>query len=474
MRKASFTWAALALLCAAILSSCGGGSTATNPNPGTGTVVVTGTDLPVGNVLAFQATVTSLTLNNGSTSVSVISSPQTIEFSQLNGLQTLLDVNSVPTGNYTSATITLSSPVMSVLDTTQTPPVVTTLNSTSTPAATLTQSSVTANIANGPLMVSSTELVGLQIDFHLLQSIQVDATGNFTGMVNPTISLAALTPGAKVVTVDEFRGGVVTVNTSAGSFVMQGVGGLQFTVQTTSSTAFSPNDSLSTLTNNDIVVVSGALDKSNLSINADEVDVASQNRFGIVGIITSVTPSVTPCTFPGTGAQVSLLVRNFVPDSISGIQIGQLFTVNLTGNEDFFVRRHQMLTGNFAFNGCTLIPGQQLTVGGTLDTSVTPPTLTPVRVMDDEEGFFGFSVVASVNATDGTFQFTPDDVAGVLLAPNGGAATVKTGTFTKFVGTSLGDIANSATPVKVRIIGLVLLDQSANQPRIFARAVEAM
>ena len=67
-------------------------------------------------------------VENGTTNVSVLSTPQVVDFAQLSGLHQLLDLNSVPTGTYTSATVTLATPVIGFIDTTQTPPAVSTMN----------------------------------------------------------------------------------------------------------------------------------------------------------------------------------------------------------------------------------------------------------------------------------------------------------------------------------------------------------
>src|ERR1700757_3333281 len=71
-------------------------------------VFVTGEDAPLPSVLAFNVTLNSITLNNGSTDVPVLSAPQTIDFARLLGLRTLVAFNTVPSGTYGSATIQLA------------------------------------------------------------------------------------------------------------------------------------------------------------------------------------------------------------------------------------------------------------------------------------------------------------------------------------------------------------------------------
>ena len=137
-----------ALFAAVVLSSCGGGgSTSTTPPQNQASIYTVGTDAPLPSVVSCEVTVSGITLNNGSTNVSVLSQPQTADFAQLSGLHQLLDLTSVPTGTYTAATITIASPVIGYINTNVTPPTVTTINGT------LTQSTVTVNLAQ-PVIVS--------------------------------------------------------------------------------------------------------------------------------------------------------------------------------------------------------------------------------------------------------------------------------------------------------------------------------
>ena len=98
----------LALVLAVTLAGCGGStSVVTNPSQAnrTGTVAVFGTDAPMGSVLAFQVNATGLTASDGTNTANLFSGSQTIEFSRLNGLRTLLDLQTVPAGTYTIYTI---------------------------------------------------------------------------------------------------------------------------------------------------------------------------------------------------------------------------------------------------------------------------------------------------------------------------------------------------------------------------------
>ena len=94
------------------LAGCGGGSnqSLTTNQPG---VFVTGEDAPVSSVVAFNITINKIMLNtgssNGSSSVTVLSTPTAVDFGRLVGLRSLLGFNTVAKGTYSSATITFGS-----------------------------------------------------------------------------------------------------------------------------------------------------------------------------------------------------------------------------------------------------------------------------------------------------------------------------------------------------------------------------
>src|SRR6266436_516915 len=95
------------LLAAFALSSCGGGGSApVTSGQQMGTVFTMGTDNPpLPSVLSVQVQVTSITLSDGTTTVNLLNGPQTVDFAKLNGLRSLLDLEDVPAGTYTSANI---------------------------------------------------------------------------------------------------------------------------------------------------------------------------------------------------------------------------------------------------------------------------------------------------------------------------------------------------------------------------------
>ena len=129
------------------------------------------------SVVAFNITINSITLNNGSTTAQVLSTPTSVDFGRLVGLRSLLGFNTVAPGTYTSATFTFAAsnpaPSINYVDLTTTPP------SIGTATGTLSNPTVTVAFpTTAPLVVGSNGLAGLHMDFDLRQSLAMDGSGN--------------------------------------------------------------------------------------------------------------------------------------------------------------------------------------------------------------------------------------------------------------------------------------------------------
>jgi hypothetical protein len=426
---------------------------------------VNGTDAPLPSVVSFQVDITGMTVSDGvNPPISVLSGTQTVDFARLNGLHTLLDLNSIPAGTYTNVNVTLANPEIMYLNVTNpqttppTRPTVTTLNATSSPAVTLTQSSVPITLSS-PLTVNAGDIIGLSFDFDLRHSIQVDANGNFTGVVNPTLDLKAVTPSDSDAYIDDFVAGVTNVGTS--SFMIQGPHGHQFTVNVNEQTEWENNESISNLTNTSIVEISGTIDRTSGAILADTVAIVSQDSFWAGGLVTFVDPATTPAN------DFDLYVRNVLPSG-TGFQSGQISTIDLSGNEKYFIYWWHNKFTSFLFNSSLLVPGQHVSIGGPFSNGA----VTVKRVVLRHEGHNGAWVVGSTDVGASTFQFNSNGLAGVLF---NGPVTVYCTPFTVFKGglTGLGSITGT-TAMNLRVVGLVLKDPISGQPVFVAHSVEQM
>jgi len=450
---------AILLLSAAVVlvTGCTSGSMLnTTTSSTTGPVFVVGTDAPLASVTSFAAQIKSVELTDGSgNTASLISGTPTVDFARYNGLQSLLDMNDVPVGTYTSVSITLGTATIGYLNTTTPPP------SIATQAATLTTSTVTITL-NKPLVVTHAGApVGLRMDFDLAQSIQVDSGGNITGTVNPTFDVRTVTRTDNGGYIDEFVAGVVSVNAGGQSFVVQGPHGEQFTISVNGQTEWDGNASLSTLNTSSIVQVSGQLDPADQTLDADEVAVLSDKGFYASGQITYVTPPT------GAATSFDLYVRGLLPTN-TGVQLGQIAQVNLTGSEIFSVYwMHNPFT-QFLFNSSGLVAGQHVAIGGPASGAANANAVTVNRVSLRNWGFNGTVVAGSQNTSNGTFQMTVNGFAGVLIPET---VTVYLGAHSDFR-YGLGKFGDLTDGAKVRVVGLLLKNPTSGQVVLLARHVD--
>ena len=448
-------------ICAVVgLSSCGGSMSSPTPQAGQASVFTVGTDAPLPSIVSCEVNVTGINLNNGGTPVSVLAQPAIVDFAQLSGLHQLLDLTAVPTGTYTSATITIASPVIGYLNTSVTPPTVSTINGT------LTQSSVTVNFTQ-PVVVTNADLFGLRMEFDLRQSLQTDMNGQVTGTVNPVFEVALLNSTDAQVSIDDFHGGVVGV-TGPNSFMIQGPHGRQWTVETSASTMMDdPNTPISAFTTTTIVEVSGTLDPVSHDIMASEVEVVSNNGFYLGGLFTNIRPA------PGAATQADLYVRDELP-AINGISDGQIETLNLNGSENYLIEHIHVPLTTLLFNNSELAAGQRVGIGGAVATTNGVTTLTVHRVVLKRQGQAGTWVPGSTvvqNNNAGTFQLNDNWTAGVLLPS---PLTVMTTNDTNFINLSGLSALQETSALRIRVVGFILINQATGQAVMVARSVEQL
>lgn len=454
----------LPLLAAAALLAAGCGSDAISTattSSASGSAFVVGTDAPLASVTSFSVQLMSVdAIDTNGNSVSLISGQPTVDFARFNGLQTLLDINDIPAATYTSVKITLNANAsLSYLNTSGSgAPTVTPYTPT------LTTTSITATLANPLVVTHSGAPVGLRVDFDLRKSIQVDSNGNFTGTVDPTFNVTAVHNTDSGGYIDEFVASVVSVNATAQTFVVQGPHGENFTIDVNGQTEWENNETINSLTpGSSIVQVSGALDNADQTLDADAVAILSQNGFYAAGQVTYVTPA------SGAASSFDLYVRGLLPTT-TGLQLGQIAQVNLSGSENFFIYNwHNPLT-SFLFNSSALVAGQSVAVGGPASGAASASAVTVKRVVLRHWGFNGTVVAGSVNASQDTFQMQINGFAGVLI-PETVTVYITDKTAFRYGFNTLTDVDSSAN---VRVVGLLLKNPANGQVVILAHYVDAL
>lgn len=455
---------ALLMLTAAVTlaTGCSNGSLSnTTSSASTGSAFVVGTDAPMASVTSLAVQIQSIELTDGSgNTANLISGTPTVDFARYNGLQSLIDMNDVPVSDatgYTSATITLGPATLGYLDTTTTPPTI------ETESATLTTSTVTVTLAKPLIITHAAVPVGLRVDFDLRQSIQVDTNGNITGTVDPTFDIRSVARTDAGGYIDEFIAGVVSVNTTGQSFIVQGPHGEQFTINVNGQTEWDGNASLSTLNTSSIVQVSGQLDPADQTFDADEVAVLSDKGFYAAGQVTYVTPATGPAT------SFDLYVRGLLPTT-TGLQLGQIAQVNLSGTENYSIYwMHNPFT-QFLFNSSGLVAGQSIAVGGPASGATNANAVTVTRVNLRNWGFNGTIVAGSQSSTNGTFQMQINGFAGVLVPET---VTVYLGNHCDFR-YGLGAFADLTNGANIRVVGLLLKNPTNGQVVLLGRHVDGL
>jgi len=458
-----------ALALVALLTGCGNNpNTTNNNNPQSNSVFVTGTDAPLPSVVGFRVDITGMTLSDGTNPpVSVLNGTQTVDFARLNGMRTLLDINTIPTGTYTQAVITLANPSIDYLNVTNpqtnppTHPTISTLDTSaaSNPQLSLTTSTVTINLAT-PLVVSMGDIDGLRFEFNILKSVAVDGSGQITGAITPTINLKVITPSDADAYIDEFDAGVVSVNAMGNSFVIQGPHGHQFTVNVNQQTEWENDESINNLTTNSIVEISGTLDRTTATFLADSVAIVSQDKFWAGGLVTYVNPPI------GTATDFDMYVRNVLPSG-TGFASGQISNVILSGQEKYFIHWWHDNFGSFLFTSSGMVPGQHISIAGPFSNG----QVTVKRIVLRHSGHTGTLVTGQTNTNAGTFEFNSNGLAGVLFE---GPVTVQVTPFTRYLGglTGINGLTGN-TALNLRVVGLILKTNTGD-PIFLAYSVEEL
>jgi Domain of unknown function (DUF4382)/Domain of unknown function (DUF5666) len=455
------------LLAVAATIGCGGAS-----NPGqnnqqqqntSGPVYLTGEDAPASSVVGFNVTIDKITLNNSTSTVTALSTPEAVDFARLIGLRTLLGFNTIQQGTYTSVTFTFENtnpqPLISYVDLSTTPPSVQTMNGS------FSQATVTVPFPTGaPLVVSSNGLAGLRIDFDIEDSLATTG-GQINGMINPVINIWAISASQEVGQITDFTGNVVSVNTSGNSFLMQGPYGMPRQIDVNSNTQYNGSNNLGTLTTNAIVSVVGKM-QADGSILAQYVELITTDQAFISGRILAVNPSSGPVTSVTMWVGEELGTSGVIPvDTIATIDLSNVSQYDVC----FF---DNWLTGQ-VFNNTALVVGQRIFIGGSVSSGVFTPDMVSLR----RQGVVGTLVANSVNITGGSgsnlgnFQMQND---ALMSYSAGGPFTVYTGNLTVFENIDgLSGLAAAGTPNLVSR-GLVFKDQSSGKPVVVAGRVRVL
>lgn len=423
-----------------LVAGCGSSVTSNSSNnsqSSTGASFVVGTDAPMASVVSFSVQVSITATDASGNTVQLTSGSPTVDFARFNGLQTLIDMNDVAAGTYGNVSITLSNGTIGYLDTSTAEPTIQTMTANISPAT------VQYTLANPMVVAEGGAPVGLHMDFDLRKSIGV-TNGQINGDVNPTFTVNGVNNNDKGAYIDEFDAAVVgTPGTQ--SFSIQGPHGRQFTVNVNGNTEWDGGATISELNANSIVQISGTLDRADATIDADEVAILSQDGFYAAGQVTYVNPS------SGPASSFDLYVRGVLPKT-TGVTLGQLATVDLTGNEEYSIYWMHGPLAQFLFNQSGILPGQHIAVGGPASGAANAGSVSVNRVTLRHWGFNGTVVPGSVNSGNDSFQMQVNGFAGLLIPQT---VTVYIAGNCEFRD-GFSQLSDVSSATNVRVVGLLL------------------
>ena len=320
----------LSVLLAAV-AGCGGGASsviAPPPPQGAAQVSISLHDMPPTGVtmLSFQATVTGISMQPGN--VSLLNSPMTLEMSQLQAMSAYMGTVSVPAGNYTGMTVTLTNARMTLQNNTGTTMGGGMMNGGScangqvcqlTP--TMMASTVTITGSPFPLTVQANMPFNLQMDFDLMNSMQSNMSMNpvMTSMTQQT------TPGSNMLDeMDDMIGQVSSVDTTNNQFKMTFAQGMpSMTITTDTNTTFEDFDSIgktnnfSGLSQGQIVLTKMQL-MSGGTLHASKVRFESNKSQVMDGMIVAIS----------SPTQFDMVMMNEAP-AFQGVSIGDVVRMNV-------------------------------------------------------------------------------------------------------------------------------------------------
>lgn len=425
---------------------CGSSSSSNSSKSGTtgatASVFMTGEDAPLSSVVGFDVTLNSVTLNgkDGSTAT-VISTPETVDFARLVGLRSPLSFNTVAPDTYISATFVLANPVLSYVDMTQNPPALNTINGTF--PNNQTPFSVTVTFPS-PMVVGSNGLAGLRMDMDIRKSVAVDQNGNVTGSVNPVIYAKATKASDADGQVTDLMGGLVSVDTSTSSFVLQGPYGRQLTIYVSNSTQYNSGWSINNLATPAFVAVQGAF-QADGSLMASGVEVITTAHSFISGRVLQLTANSS-----GQVQQIVMWVGETGADMVSDVDTIQKIDVSQVTTYDICFLNGPLTS--LAFNDTSVVVGQRIFVGGSFSNSTFTPSMISLRL----QGVYGTYVPNTATGTGnaGSFEISNDGLVGYSV---GGPVTVNTYSWTIFDNMSgLSQLQSTTTAVPIVTRGLLL------------------
>jgi len=383
----------------ALAAGCGGGGSSLTPNPtptpaaGANSAQVRFGDAPADSVIAFEVSVSSLSLTpaGGGAPVSVaVPAGNRIELTHASGKFEPFIAGNLPQGTFSAANLTLVNSELTFL------------SGTGTPVHINGPASASISVALSPnLTIGSSPLV-LNIDVNVANSITTSA-----GVVNgisfgPTsFNITAKAPGVAGNQqdddgeIEDVQGTVTAVNGSSFTFKV-GQTGSSMTFNTDASTQFKDGVTSVASLLNQVVTVEG-FTRADGSLFAKEIEGLESNTGAEVeGLITAIS-----------GTTLTVNAHDGIGNGMDDTKIGASFSVNIAGlsASKFRVKAGNGFGGglpsaSFPFDATTIHQGQRIEV----DTNAAVPpangAISPDKINLQQQGVAGVVANAATNTFD--------------------------------------------------------------------------
>jgi len=383
----------------ALATGCGGGGSSTaagptpTPAPGTTSTQVRFGDAPADSVIAFEVSVSALSLTpagGGAPIVVSIPANNRIELTHASGKFEPFVAGNLPQGTFSAANLTLVNSELTFL------------SSAGTPVHINGPASASITVPLSPNLTISASALVLNIDVNVANSITTSA-----GVVNgisfgPTsFNITAKAPGAAANQqdddgeIEDVQGTVTAVNGS--SFTMKvGQTGSSLTFATDGTTQF--KDGVTTVASllNQVVTVEG-FTKSDGSLFAKEVEgLESQTGAEVEGLITAIS-----------GTTLTVTAQDGIGSGMDDTKIGASFSVNIAGlsASKFRVKAGNGFGGGlpsatFPFDATTIHQGQRIEVDSNAAVPPASGAITPDKIDLQQQGVSGTVANAATNTFD--------------------------------------------------------------------------
>ncbi|MGB8030281.1 MAG: hypothetical protein WCF30_11520 [Terracidiphilus sp.] len=423
-----------------LFSGCGSNSTVScdcpaAPQP---TVSMTMTDDPPAgvSVLFFQVSLTAATLTPTTGSpVSILDgnlvnpTPIQIDVTQLQALSQFLGTAYASAGTYTALNLTFANPQLVIYnqsDASLGSPCAVGAICTLTPTFDNNSQSLTFSSSPFPVTASTSSPLSFLIDFHLNTVIQPDLSVNLAATNG--VSISELPPATQ-----QFGflvGTVAEVSPTTDQFTMQFPWGPSPTLAVNSSTTYNnfpasacATPSIACLAQGQIVKVQiSGVGGNYLPLTVSQVTYVQQASAQTVeGTIVAIPPLPLP-----VGETILRVILHQNPTASTSLPLGGLASVAVwapgSGNTP---TTFSIDNDGFTIpSGYTFATSNDLTVGQTIQVTVTPGSLTSTGA-GPASGVWG--PPASVSFTASAIELEPSQVTGTITAIDSGAASFTLG-----------------------------------------------